>query len=89
MASTTIDELIELVITAPDRESLVQRTRALDRALVWGHYVIPQWHITKDRVVYWDRYGIPEITPRSGVQTDAWWIDPAKDAVVKAYRGRR
>ena len=89
IADPAIDELIELVITAPDRESLVQRTRALDRALVWGHYVIPQWHITKDRVVYWDRYGIPEITPRSGVQTDAWWIDPAKDAVVKAYRGRR
>ncbi|MGH6886498.1 MAG: extracellular solute-binding protein, partial [Geminicoccales bacterium] len=37
-----VDELIELVIQAPTRESLVQRTRALDRVLLWGHYVIPQ-----------------------------------------------
>src|SRR3546814_10119881 len=37
-----VDELIELMISAPSRESLIQRTRALDRVLLWGHYVIPQ-----------------------------------------------
>ena len=36
-----VDELIELVIAAPDRESLIARTRALDRVLLWGHYVDP------------------------------------------------
>ena len=40
-----IDELIDLVIMAPDRQSLVTRTRALDRVLLWGHYVIPSWHL--------------------------------------------
>jgi microcin C transport system substrate-binding protein len=40
-----IDALISHVIHAPDRESLVTNTRALDRALLWGHYVIPHWHI--------------------------------------------
>lgn len=84
-----IDELIELVITAPNRDSLIQRTRALDRALIWGFYVIPQWHNTTDRVVYWNRYGIPEVVPRGGVQLDTWWIDPDKDADIRAYRGRR
>ena len=89
IADPVIDELIELVVSAPDRDSLIQRTRALDRALVWGHYVIPHWHITVDRLAYWDRYGIPEVIPRQGVQTDTWWIDPDKDAAVRAYRGNR
>ena len=84
-----IDELIELVVTAPNRDSLIQRTRALDRALVWGKYVIPHWHITTDRLIYWDRYGIPEVVPRSGVQLDTWWIDPEKAADIRAYRGDR
>lgn len=80
-----IDELVELVITAPDRNSLVQRTRALDRALLWGFYLVPHWHIPHDRIAFWDRYGQPEIIPTQGAQTDAWWIDPAKDAAL----GRR
>ena len=44
-----IDELIELVIAAPDRESLVDRVRAFDRVLLWNHFVIPHWHIPYDR----------------------------------------
>ncbi len=80
-----IDELVELVITAPDRDSLVQRTRALDRALLWGFYVVPQWHIPHDRIAFWDRYGQPEVIPTQGVQLDTWWIDPAKDTAL----GRR
>ncbi|MEH6752729.1 MAG: extracellular solute-binding protein [Alphaproteobacteria bacterium] len=89
ISDPVIDELIELVITAPNRDSLIQRTRALDRALIWGNYVIPQWHNTTDRIVFWDRYGIPEVVPRGGVQLDTWWIDPDKDADIRAYRGRR
>ena len=41
-----IDVLVEKVIEAPNRERLVIATRALDRALQWGHYVVPQWHIS-------------------------------------------
>ena len=52
-----VDKLIDLVIQAPDRPSLVARTRALDRVLLWGHYVIPHWHIRAFRVVYWDKFG--------------------------------
>ena len=42
--------LIDLVIAAPDRASLVARTRALDRVLLAGHYMIPHFHITAFRV---------------------------------------
>jgi microcin C transport system substrate-binding protein len=56
----------------------VLRARALDRVLQWGHYLIPHWHIDADRLLYWDKFGQPEVTPKDGVQIDAWWLDPAK-----------
>jgi microcin C transport system substrate-binding protein len=73
-----VDELIELVIASPDREALVARTRALDRVLLWGFYGIPQWHIRHDRILYWDRFSRPEVTPRRGTSVDYWWYDEAK-----------
>lgn len=73
-----VDELIELIIRAPDRESLVSRTRALDRVLLSGHYVIPAWHLSQDRILYWDKFSRPEITPARGVNVDTWWFDTAK-----------
>jgi microcin C transport system substrate-binding protein len=82
-----IDELVELVIAAPDREALVTRTRALDRVLLWGHYMIPNFYMSSDRVLYWDRFGMPEVTPFRGVQFDTWWVDASKDARLKMKRG--
>jgi microcin C transport system substrate-binding protein len=35
-------------------------TRALDRVLLWGYYVVPNWHIKTWRVAYWNRFGTPE-----------------------------
>lgn len=78
VADPVIDELIDLVIAAPDRESLVARTRALDRVLLWHHYVIPQWHARSDRVIYWNKYSHPEVIPDNGVTLDTWWFDEDK-----------
>ncbi len=83
-----IDELVELLIAAPDRESLIQRTRALDRTLQWGHWVIPNWYTDKDRVASWDKFGMPATTPKSGFDLSVWWFDAAKDANLRARRGR-
>lgn len=79
-----IDKLIELVVSAPDRESLITRTRALDRVLLWNHYVIPQWHIQNFRVAYWDKFGRPPKTPKYGLAFDAWWVDKAKSAALSS-----
>lgn len=73
-----IDELIELVIQAPSREELVDRTRALDRVLLWGHYIIPAWHLRTDRILYWDKFAYPEIVPEDGTSTSYWWFDAQK-----------
>ncbi len=71
------DELVEKLILAQTRKDLVSWTRALDRVLLWGFYVIPQWHISADRVAYWDKFGTPAKIPLSGVQTDTWWVKEA------------
>ena len=76
--SSVIDGLIELVISAPDRKSLITRTRALDRVLLWNHYVIPHWHIRSFRVAFWDKFGRPPKTPIYGLAFDAWWVDKNK-----------
>jgi len=81
-----IDELIELLIAAPDRQSLIVRTRALDRVLQWGFYVIPQFHLDYDRIAYWNLFGRPEVTPRQGAQFDAWWIDPDRARAIETRR---
>mgnify|MGYP002628614750 CR=1 FL=1 len=73
-----IDALIEVLIEAPDRASLIARTRALDRALLAGRWVVPNWHLAAERIVYWDKFGMPELTPYKGVSVDTWWFDPAK-----------
>jgi microcin C transport system substrate-binding protein len=77
-----VDDLINMVIAAPDREGLVLRTHALDRVLLWGHYVIPQWHLPADRIVYWNRFSRPAKNPKFGVVLNTWWIDPQKDAAL-------
>ena len=78
-----IDELIELVIAAPDRQSLIERVRALDRVLLWSHFVIPHWHIPYDRLVFWDKFGVPEVIPMQGTSLLRWWIDGNKALALK------
>jgi microcin C transport system substrate-binding protein len=79
-----IDELIDLLIAAPDREALIARTRALDRVLLWNFFVIPHYHIQTTRIAYWNKFGMPDVVPPYGIDIDAWWIDPRKAAAVAA-----
>jgi microcin C transport system substrate-binding protein len=74
VASPAVDALIDAVIAAPDRESLVARTRALDRVLLWSHLVVPNWHSPVDRIVFWDKFGFPAPPPLQGTSTDWWWV---------------
>jgi microcin C transport system substrate-binding protein len=82
-----IDELVELVISAPDREQLIARTRALDRVLLWHDYMIPQWHSRTFRVAYWDKFGRPPRNPRYALALDSWWIEGGREGVVE--QGKR
>lgn len=81
------DALIEQIINAKDLESLKVASRALDRVLLWNHYVIPQFYIDNDRIAYWDKFGYPQRKPRYSVGfPTTWWIDKERAAKLTLQR---
>ena len=85
-----IDKLVELVIESPDRESLISRTRALDRVLLWNHYVIPHFHLQASRLVFWNIFGRPKnVAKYSSGFPNTWWLDIAKEKEVRAWKNQR
>ena len=82
--SPIVDSLIESLVSSPDRESLVTASRALDRVLLWGNYVIPHWHIRSFRMVYWDIFGKPSVSPKYGTPfPNTWWYDSHQHNAAK------
>jgi microcin C transport system substrate-binding protein len=77
-----VDALIERIIFAKDRAELVAATRALDRVLLWNHYVVPQFTSDKSRTARWDRFGRPDKLPEYGSAAfpTIWWWDADKAA---------
>ena len=79
-----VDELIEKLIQAPDRDELVALTRALDRILLHKHLWVHQWYLDVERVAWWDKFGMPEKQPLyQGYDPQSWWIDPEKEKALK------
>ncbi len=83
-----VDALIERIIFAKDRAELVAVTKALDRVLLWNHYVVPQFTYNKTRAARWDRFGRPEKLPEYGSSSfpTIWWWD-AERAAKTGSRG--
>jgi microcin C transport system substrate-binding protein len=77
-----VDAMIDAVIFAKSRDDLVAATHALDRVLLWNHYVVPQWSYGKVRSARWDRFGRPEQMPKYGASAfpTVWWWDADKAA---------
>jgi microcin C transport system substrate-binding protein len=77
-----VDAMIDQVIFAKSRDDLVAATKALDRVLLWNHYVVPQWTYGKERSARWDRFGRPEPLPKYGRSAfpTLWWWDADKAA---------
>jgi microcin C transport system substrate-binding protein len=77
-----VDVMIEQVIFAKSRDDLVAATKALDRVLLWNHYVVPQWTYGKVRSARWDRFSHPDPLPKYGASAfpDLWWWDADKAA---------
>jgi microcin C transport system substrate-binding protein len=83
-----IDFLIDQVIFAKDRAELEHATRALDRVLLWNHYVVPGWTLNATRAARWDRFSRPDMLPRYAEPAfpTVWWWDEAKVAKTGAPR---
>lgn len=89
ITNPAIDKLIDKIILAKDRTDLVAATKALDRVLLWNHYVVPQWHYPFERLAWWDKYARPAKLPsQTSAMFQTWWYDDAKAKAVEAARGK-
>jgi microcin C transport system substrate-binding protein len=77
-----VDALIDKVIFAKDRASLVAATKALDRVLLWNFYLVPQFGYGFQRYARWDRFSHPEPLPKYAISgfPSLWWWDADKAA---------
>ncbi|MBP2299894.1 extracellular solute-binding protein [Azospirillum picis] len=70
-----VDALARSIAAAGTRAELVGRVRALDRVLLWGHYMVPLFHSPVDRIARWTRLHRPAVTPLYGPLTETWWVE--------------
>ncbi|MBF0108122.1 MAG: ABC transporter substrate-binding protein [Magnetococcales bacterium] len=77
LKNPAVDALVEKIIYATDRKALVTACHALDRVLLAGHYLVPNWHLNYHRIAYWDRFARPEHPPlyyTPGGWLMSWWL---------------
>lgn len=83
IADPAVDALLEEVIYARDRESLVAAARALDRVLLHGYYMVPNWYIDVHRVAYRDIFESPSTLPlyyeAEEWMLESWWMKQELD----------
>ena len=84
--SPVIDQIIEGLVRAPDRPSLITYAHALDRVLQYGYYVIPQYHLPDYWIAYWDKFRRPEVAPKYGLGVSSWWVDPKAEQAVETKK---
>ena len=79
-----VDALVEGIVRAQTLETLSAYTMALDRTLLWGFYVIPQYHLQAFPILHWDKFSRPDTPVKTGVLVGRWWYDPVKAAALQA-----
>jgi microcin C transport system substrate-binding protein len=79
VSDPAIDKMAEDISAIQEDEAkLLSYGMALDRVLQWNFFVIPQWHLSKFRVAYWNKFSRPETRPKYALGINAWWVDSDK-----------
>jgi microcin C transport system substrate-binding protein len=85
-----IDELIDNIVEAKTRKELVNYIQAMDRILTHQFYIVPNWYIPYDRIVYWNKFSRPKINPSQSIIINNilewWWFDESKATRLKNAR---
>lgn len=76
--SPAVDRLLEQLLGAQSRDEQVAAARALDRVLLWQHYMIPNWYINYHRLAYRNRFAFVT-TPPYTLGLSAWWLKPMEN----------
>ena len=80
-----IDDAVQKIIHAPNRQQLILRTRVLDRLLRAGYYQILTYGNNQSWYAYWNMYQQPKVKPKLSLGLDYWWVDPQKAQKVSSY----
>ncbi|MBJ27106.1 MAG: hypothetical protein CL567_05550 [Alphaproteobacteria bacterium] len=83
---SVVDALLIEVLSAKSREQLIVAARALDRILLWGHYMVPQWFKNTHHIVYWNYFDKPTLKPKYAIGFDTWWWNSEKVRAFKKYK---
>ena len=75
IANPVVDDLVEHLLAATNRDEQIAAAKALDRVLLWEHYTIPNWYIDYHRIAHRAWLKSPEAPPFS-LAIRSWWMDP-------------
>ncbi|WP_338926728.1 ABC transporter substrate-binding protein [Mycetohabitans endofungorum] len=80
LKSPAVDAILHALLAARTMDELVAASRALDRVLLHGYYVVPQWYSSVHRIAYrctlaYPRPGPPYYTAEEWVRS-LWWQAP-------------
>jgi len=76
--SKAVDAMIAAMLSATSREDFVAATRALDRVLLSGFYVVPLYFPPKQWIARWTRIKHPSQASLFGYLPETWWHGDAK-----------
>ena len=71
-----VDAMISAMLAAKTRKNFVSSTRALDRVLLSGQYVIPLYHTPGQWLAMWSHLKHPENSSLYGLRLDTIWQQP-------------
>lgn len=77
-----IDSLLTVYDVTFDQDERVRQVQAIDQRLMSGYYFAHAWYGPYDRLMYWNKFGMPEwVLPRTEDYRDLirlWWYDPVR-----------
>lgn len=63
IANPVVDAMVNQVIESDNRHQLIIACHALDRVLLHGNYLVPNWYINVHRIAYWNKFNMPKTLP--------------------------
>lgn len=77
IANPVVDHLLDDLLAAQSRDEQVAAARALDRVLLFEHYMIPNWYLDAHRLAYRNRFAFVT-TPPYTLGLNTWWLKPVE-----------
>ncbi len=93
LKSPAVDKLVDAVLHAHTRDELVVAGRALDRVLMHGYYIVPNWYSASHRLAYRKELTYPARLPdfytAESWVLSMWWRTDAQPAPAPAPQPAR